>query len=91
MFPKFHICIFKIYIYTVYICSCGSVVRALRLQRKGCGFDSQGTHVLTKKCITLLHCKLLWIKASAKCINVNVNIYNKTYIKNKLITLFGIL
>ncbi len=29
-------------------CSCGSVVRALRLQHKGCGFDSQGTHILTK-------------------------------------------
>ncbi len=25
-------------------CSCGSVVRALRKQCKGCGFDSQGTH-----------------------------------------------
>ncbi len=25
-----------------------------------------------KKCITLMHCKSLWIKASAKCINVNV-------------------
>ncbi len=33
-----------------------------------CGFDSQGTHVLTKICIA---CKLLWIKASAKCINVS--------------------
>ncbi len=30
----------------------GSVGRALRLQRKGCGFDSQGTHVLTKICIS---------------------------------------
>ncbi len=30
----------------------------------------QGTHVLTKKCIA---CKSLWIKSSAKCINVNVN------------------
>ncbi len=26
-----------------------------------------------KKCIALMHCKLLWIKASAKCVNVNVN------------------
>ncbi len=33
------------------LCSCGSVVRALRYQHKGCGFDSQGTHILTKKCI----------------------------------------
>ncbi len=39
---------------------------------KGCGFNSQGTHILTKKnqCITWMHCKSLWIK-SAKCINVN--------------------
>ncbi len=30
------------------------------------------THVLTKKkCIASMHCKSLWIKASAKCINVN--------------------
>ncbi len=35
------------------------------------GFDSQGTHILTKKIIA---CKSLWIKASAKCINVNVNV-----------------
>ncbi len=27
-----------------------------------------------KTCITWMHCKSLWIKASAKCINVNVNI-----------------
>ncbi len=26
--------------------------RALRQQRKGCGFDSQGTHILTKKFIS---------------------------------------
>ncbi len=31
---------------------CGSVGRALRQQCKGCGFDSQGTYVLIKKCIT---------------------------------------
>ncbi len=37
---------------------------------------SQGTHILTKKMfITWMHCKSLWIKASAKCINVNVNIH----------------
>ncbi len=34
---------------------------------KGCGFNSQGTHILIKKCIA---CKSLWIKASAKCIYV---------------------
>ncbi len=26
------------------------------------------------KCICWMHCKSLWIKASAKCINVNVNV-----------------
>ncbi len=31
---------------------------------KGCGFNSQGISELSKS---------LWIKASAKCINVNVN------------------
>ncbi len=36
------------------------------------GFDSQGTHVLTKTCIAWMQCKSLWIKASAKCLNVNV-------------------
>ncbi len=41
--------------------------RVLRYQRKGCGFDSQGTHVPTKICITWMHCKSLWIKASDKC------------------------
>ncbi len=38
---------------------------------KGCGFNSQGTHIVTKN-IAWMHCKSLWIKASAKCINVNV-------------------
>ncbi len=41
--------------------------RALRQQCKGCGFDSQETHTDKKKCISWMHCKLLWIKASAKC------------------------
>ncbi len=31
-------------------------------------------HTLIKKCISWMHCKSLWIKASAKCINVNVNV-----------------
>jgi len=26
---------------------------------------------MKKKCIAWMHCKSLWIKASAKCINVN--------------------
>ncbi len=29
--------------------------------------------ILIKKCIAWMHCKSLWIKASAKCINVNVS------------------
>ncbi len=29
-------------------------------------------HTYWKKCIAWMHCKSLWIKASAKCINVNV-------------------
>ncbi len=28
----------------------------------------------TKICIAWMHCKSIWIKASAKCINVNVNV-----------------
>ncbi len=53
-------------------CSCGSVVEHCVSSAKGRGFNSQGTH-MTKKCITWMSCKSLWIKASAKCINVNVN------------------
>ncbi len=53
------------------LCSCGSVVVHCVSSAKGCGFNSQGTHIL-KKCIVWMHCKSLWIKASAKCINVNV-------------------
>ncbi len=34
---------------------------------KGCGFNSQGTHILTE-----MQCRC-GLKASAKCINVNVN------------------
>ncbi len=46
---------------------------------KGRGFNSQGTHILIKKCI---HCKSLWIKASAKCINVNDRVWGKKEAKN---------
>ncbi len=46
--------------------SCGSVVGNCVSSAKGCGFNSQGTHILTKKCIAWMHCKSLWIKASAK-------------------------
>ncbi len=51
--------------YNSLICSCDSVVEHCVSSAKGCGFNSQGTHLLIKK-------KSLWIKASAKCINVNV-------------------
>ncbi len=55
------------------MCSCGSVVEHCVSSAKGCGFNSQGTHMLIKKqCIA---CKSLWIKASAKCINVKLNVY----------------
>ncbi len=33
----------------VHVCSCGSVVEHCVISAKGCGFDSQGTHMLTKK------------------------------------------
>ncbi len=56
------------------VCFCGSVVEHCVSSAKSCGFNSQGTHILTKKkCITRMQCKSLWIKVSAKCINVNVN------------------
>ncbi len=49
---------------------------------KCCGFNSQGTHVLTKKkWITWMHCNSLWIKASAKCVNVNILQTEKNYHK----------
>ncbi len=41
---------------------------------KGCGFDSQGTHILMKMYNLNANCKSLWIKASAKCININIYI-----------------
>ncbi len=42
---------------------------------KGCGFDSQGTHVLMKTCTVWMYCKSLWMKASDKCVNVMIYIY----------------
>ncbi len=48
-------------------CSCGSVEEHCISSAKGHGFSSQGTHTYWKKCITWMHCKLLWKKASAKC------------------------
>ncbi len=60
----------QIVFYCVFLC--GSVVEHCVSCAKGCGFDSQGTHILMKMLITWMHCKSLWINASAKCINVNV-------------------
>ncbi len=55
-------------------CSCGSVVEHCVSSAKGCGFNSQGTHILTKTMYNLN--KLLWM--SAKCINVNVAVSTVT-------------
>ncbi len=54
---------------------------------KGCGFNSQGTHILIKKMYSLnaLYSKSLWIKASAKCINVNVNVKRRPPISMNLV------
>ncbi len=53
-------------------CPCGSVLEHCVSNAKGCGFNSQRTKLLTKKMYNLKHCKSLWIKASAKCINIRV-------------------
>ncbi len=45
---------------------CGSVVEHCVSSAKGCGFDSQGTHILMKM-YKQCNCKSLWIKASDKC------------------------
>ncbi len=45
---------------------------------KGYGFDSQ-EHT-DNTCITRMHCKSLWIKASAKCVNVNVILWNESIV-----------
>ncbi len=50
---------------------CGSVVRALRLQRKRLWVRFPGNTYKKKNVITWMQ----WIKASAKCINVNVHTY----------------
>ncbi len=52
-----------------YVCSCGSVVEQCVSSAKVVGSIPR-EHILT---IHVQHCKSLWIKASAKCINVNVN------------------
>ncbi len=37
--------------FVVCLCSCGSVVEHYVSTAKGCGFDSQGTHIVIKTCI----------------------------------------
>ncbi len=76
LFCKYNISYLCVYVY-IYKCHtvflCGSVVEHCVSNAKGCGFDSQGTQILITKCIPWMHCKSLWIKASAKCVNVNAN------------------
>ncbi len=56
--------------------------RACVSSANGCGFDSQGTHILMKMFNLNANCKSLWIKASAKCINVN-KCRSISFLKNK--------
>ncbi len=61
-------------------CSCGSVEEHWVSSAKVVGSIPRFPvpHILTKKCITWLHCKSFWIKASAKCIKEkNVNTCTK--------------
>ncbi len=46
--------------------------RALHKQRKKLWVQFPGNACTNKKCIAWMHCKSLWIKASAKCININI-------------------
>ncbi len=41
-------------------------------------------HILIKKCLN--HCKSLWIKASAKCINVNIEYRDLSAYENNIIS-----
>jgi len=40
-----------------------------------CGWNDSVIKNGQKKCIAWMQCKSLWIKASAKCINVNVKMF----------------
>ncbi len=53
---------------------------------KGCGIDSLGTQILIEKMYNLnaIVSRLLWIKASAKCINVDVQCVLCAFIGNEL-------
>ncbi len=55
-------------------CSCGSVVEHCVSSAKVVGSISREHTYCQKKCITWMYCKSLWIKASAKCIHLNVNV-----------------
>lgn len=48
----------------------------LSYQSKGHGFDSQRMHVWLRS-LAGMHCKSLWLKAIAKCINANVFVVTK--------------
>ncbi len=61
---------------------CGSVVEHCVSSAKGCGFDSQGTHILMKM-YNLNVIVVALDKASAKCINVNVNVITKNNFPGK--------
>ncbi len=67
-------------------CSCGSVVEHCVRSAKVVGsIPREHTY---KKCIAWMHCKSLWIKAFAKCINVNVEL-KSTLLLSLFIFLFG--
>ncbi len=57
---------------TVVQCSCGSVVEHYVSRANVVGSISREHTYWQYICIAWMHCKSLWIKASAKCINVNV-------------------
>ncbi len=55
-------------------CSCGSVVEHCISSAKVVGSIPREHTYWQKKCIAWMHCKSLWIQASAKCINVNYGV-----------------
>ncbi len=73
------------------MCSCGSVVEHCASSAKGCGFNSQGTPIRTKKCIAWMYCKSLWIKPSDKCGSAAVRgkIMHRTEESNKIVVFVG--
>ncbi len=73
-------------LYPVFLC--GSVVEHCVTSAKGCGFDSQGTHILTKNVKSECNCKSLWIKASDKCKCPNLTTFQCTIMIDKMIKIF---